>query len=65
MLTYHMLKGSHAGHSTTDVEQYIRWLSQITTVTPEYADKERAHDKASRDIDRVTDAAAAKFEDRI
>lgn len=63
-LKYHMLRGPYAGHSTNDVEQYLRWLSQIATVTPEYADKERAQDKADRDIDRVVDVAAAKFEDR-
>lgn len=74
-LTYHMLKGSHNGHSTTDVEQYIRWLSELTVVTPEHAQKLRnvvaeavaeAHDnaKAARNVDRVIDKAAAKFEDR-
>ena len=38
MLKYSMLKGKHAGRTTTDVEQYIRWLSDTAIVTPETAD---------------------------
>ena len=28
-LTYRMMAGPEAGHLTTDVEQYIRWLSKL------------------------------------
>lgn len=68
MLTYRMMVGPDAGHLTTDVEQYIRWLSSVTVVTPEHAQKLREaarqaaeHVEAERDLDRVVDVAAAKF----
>lgn len=71
MLAYRMMMGPDAGHLTTDVEQYIRWLSSVTVVTPEHAQKLRevarqaaAYAEAERGIDAKIDAAAAKFEDR-
>ena len=60
MLTYRMTDG----RSTTDVEQFLQWVSAFANCTPEVRDSIRAHDKDERDIDRVVDAAAAKFEDR-
>ena len=71
MLTYHMKAGPHAGQMTADVEEAIRWLSEIAIVTPEHAQmmrdemaKSKANDETVRNVDRVVDAAAAKFEDR-
>ncbi|KKL20948.1 hypothetical protein LCGC14_2450320 [marine sediment metagenome] len=67
MLTYRMMAGPEAGHLTTDVEQYIRWLSKLVEVTPEHAQELRnaaAEGKANAETNRVIDAAAAKFEDR-
>jgi len=71
MLTYRMMAGPEAGHLTTDVEQYIRWLSELVEVPPEHAQALRnaaaegkANAKSDRNVDRVIDAAAAKFEDR-
>ena len=64
MLTYRMMKGPHEGQTTTDVEQYLRWLSAIAIVTPELAQRERDYAGEQAKTDRVIDAAAAKFEDR-
>ena len=67
MLTYRMAAGPHAGQTTTDVEECIRWLSALAIVTPEHAQMMRdaaAESKASAAVDRVIDEAAAKFEDR-
>ena len=52
---------------TTDVEQYIRWLSRLIEVPPDHAQALRdaaAEGKANAAVDRVIDEAAAKFEDR-
>ncbi|KKN49292.1 hypothetical protein LCGC14_0643910 [marine sediment metagenome] len=71
MLTYRMMAGPHAGQMTADVEEAIRWLTEIAIVTPEHAQmmrdetaKSKANAKSDRNVDRVIDAAAAKFEDR-
>ena len=57
MLTYNMVDGRR----TTDVEQYIRWISALCIVPPEMAQGIRDRDRAERALDRTIDAAVDKL----
>ncbi len=55
MYAYTMMLGPNAGRSTTDVEQYIRWLSGLTVVTPEHAQRIRDVVRECEETDRIDD----------
>ena len=61
MLTYKIEVGPHAGQTTTNVEQFIRWLkAEPGVVSPEL----EASIRGEEDMACMIDAMAAKFEDR-
>ncbi len=61
MTTFHMKAGPNRGRSTVDIEQYLRWLKELTTVSPELEQSLRDTDRTYREGDAAADEAAARF----
>ena len=61
MLVFNIMLGPNAGRTTTDVEQYLRWMKSTLNLSDEHVQKMRDIVRESADIDRVTDEAAARF----
>jgi hypothetical protein len=55
------MAGEYAGRSTTDIEQYIRWMKSSLGTSDDHDQQIRDIVSAHAEIDRVTDEAAAKF----